>query len=77
MSAICPSSVSQASWQDGQRLILPACASIVLAVFIAMVGFGITNPDAGNTLAVRPGVPFVKGLGPILNIILAYSKTTQ
>ena len=51
-----------------------ACASIVLAVFVAMIGIGITKPDAGNVLAVRPGVPFVKGLGPVLNIILAYSQ---
>jgi hypothetical protein len=39
-----------------------------------MIGIGITKPDAGNILAVRPGIPFVKGLGPVLNIILAYSK---
>lgn len=51
-----------------------ACASIIIAVFIAMIGIGIIKPDAGNVLAVRPGVPFVKGLGPVLNIILAYSK---
>lgn len=53
---------------------MTACASIVLAVFIAMVGIGVTKPDAGHTFAARPGVPFVKGLGPVLNIILAYSK---
>lgn len=39
-----------------------------------MIGIGITKPDAGNILAVRPSVSFVKGLGPVLNIILAYSK---
>lgn len=50
-----------------------ACVSIILAVFIAMVGIGISKPDAGNVLAVRPGIPFIKGLGPVLNIILAYS----
>ncbi|UPX17007.1 uncharacterized protein EKO05_0007384 [Ascochyta rabiei] len=50
-----------------------SCASIVLAVFIAMIGIGISRPDVGNILAVRPGVPLVKGLGPVLNIVLAYT----
>lgn len=39
-----------------------------------MVAIGIQKPDVGNILAVRPDVPLVKGLGPVLNIILAYSK---
>jgi hypothetical protein len=39
-----------------------------------MIGIGITKPDAGHILAVRPDIPFVEGLGPVLNIILAYSK---
>lgn len=51
-----------------------ACASIILAVFIAMIGIGVAKADVGNVLAVRPGIPFVKGLGPVLNITLAYSK---
>ena len=76
MSAICPSSVSQVPYGKKLQLITIACASIILAVFIAMIGIGITKPDAGNIVAVRPGVPFVKGLGPVLNIILAYSQST-
>jgi hypothetical protein len=40
-----------------------------------MVAIGIQKPDVGNILAVRPDVPLVKGLGPVLNIILAYSKS--
>lgn len=40
-----------------------------------MIGIGITKPDTGNILVVRPSIPFVKGLGPVLNIILAYSKS--
>lgn len=39
-----------------------------------MIGIGITKPNAGNILAVQPGIPIVKGLGPVLNIILAYSR---
>ncbi|KAF9693535.1 hypothetical protein EKO04_008312 [Ascochyta lentis] len=50
-----------------------SCGSIILAVLIAMIGIGISKPDVGNILAVRPGVPLVKGLGPVLNIILAYT----
>lgn len=52
-----------------------ACVSIIIAVFLAMIGIGITKLDACNILAVRrPGVPFVKDLGPVLNIVLACSK---
>jgi hypothetical protein len=51
-----------------------ACLSIVFAVTAAMVAIGIQKPDVGNILVVRPNVLLVKGLGPVLNIILAYSK---
>jgi hypothetical protein len=50
-----------------------ACISIIVAVLVAMIAIGIQKPDVGNILAVRPDVPLVKGLGPVLNIILAYS----
>jgi hypothetical protein len=38
-----------------------------------MISIAIGKPDAGHIVAVRPDVPFVKGLGPVLNIVLAYS----
>jgi hypothetical protein len=38
-----------------------------------MIGIGISKPDMGSVIAVHPGIPLVKGLGPVLNIILAYS----
>ncbi|KAH3916998.1 hypothetical protein HBI56_168250 [Parastagonospora nodorum] len=50
-----------------------SCLSIIIAVTVAMVAIGIQKPDVGNILAVRPDVPLVKGLGPVLNIILAYT----
>jgi hypothetical protein len=56
-------------------LIVPACLSIVIAVTVAMIAIGIQKPDMGNILAVRPNSPLIKGMGPVLNIILAYSKS--
>jgi hypothetical protein len=50
-----------------------ACISIIVAVAVAMIAIGIQKPDMANILAVRPDVPLIKGLGPVLNIILAYS----
>jgi hypothetical protein len=56
------------------KMLIPvACISIIVAVLVAMIAIGIQKPDVGNILAVRPDVPLVKGLGPVLNIILAYS----
>jgi amino acid permease len=56
-----------------EALIQAACISIIVAVTVAMVAIGIQKPDMGNILAVRPNVPLIKGLGPVLNIVLAYS----
>ena len=39
-----------------------------------MIAIGIQKPDMGNILAIRPNIPLVKGLGPVMNIVLAYSK---
>ncbi|KAH7094684.1 transmembrane amino acid transporter protein-domain-containing protein [Paraphoma chrysanthemicola] len=50
-----------------------SCLSIIIAVLVVMIAIGIQKPDMGNVLAVRPNVPLVKGLGPVLNIILAYT----
>ncbi|KAF3007837.1 hypothetical protein E8E13_010718 [Curvularia kusanoi] len=52
---------------------LVSCVSIIAAVFIAMISIAIDKPDAGHIVAVRPDVPFVKGLAPVLNIVLAYT----
>jgi hypothetical protein len=38
-----------------------------------MIAIGIERPDAGNVVAVRPDLPLIKGIGPVMNIILAYS----
>jgi hypothetical protein len=38
-----------------------------------MIAIGIQKPDMGHIVAIRPDVPLVKGLGPVMNIILAYS----
>jgi hypothetical protein len=54
-------------------LMQTACISIIVAVAVAMIAIGIQKPDMANILAVRPDVPLIKGLGPVLNIILAYS----
>ncbi|KAF2872529.1 transmembrane amino acid transporter protein-domain-containing protein [Massariosphaeria phaeospora] len=47
--------------------------SIVVAVTIAMAAIAMAKPDAGHVFLVRPNVPLVKGLGPVMNIILAYA----
>lgn len=56
------------------RLTIIACLSIVISVLIIMVAVGVDPPDVGNVLAVRLNVPFVKGLIPVMNIVLAYGK---
>ncbi|KAJ4400918.1 hypothetical protein N0V91_008297 [Didymella pomorum] len=61
------------TYKNVSKLSILSCASIIIAVFIALIGIGITKLDAGNILAVRPSVSFVKSLGPVLNIILAYT----
>ena len=52
---------------------ITACASIIVASTVAMTAIAIQKPDVGNILAVRPGVSLVEGLGPVMNIILAYA----
>jgi amino acid permease len=50
-----------------------SCISVIVAVSVAMIAIGVSKPDMGNIVAVRPDVPLVKGLGPVMNIILAYA----
>jgi hypothetical protein len=37
-----------------------------------MIGITVQKPDLGHVLAVRPNLTLVQGLGPVMNIILAY-----
>ena len=37
-----------------------------------MIGIAIQKPDMGNVLAVRPNISVVQGLGPVMNIVLAF-----
>ncbi|KAF2256386.1 hypothetical protein BU26DRAFT_20865 [Trematosphaeria pertusa] len=50
-----------------------SCISVIVAVTVAMAAIAIEKPDIGHVLAVRPNIPLVKGLGPVMNIILAYT----
>jgi len=49
-----------------------ATLSIVIAVIVAMAGIAISRPSSGRALGVGLEIPLVKGLGPVMNIILAY-----
>lgn len=37
-----------------------------------MAGIAVEKPDMGNVQAVVPGKSLVEGLGPVMNIILAF-----
>ncbi|KAF2809538.1 amino acid transporter [Mytilinidion resinicola] len=50
-----------------------SCISVIVAVTVAMIAIGISKPDMGHIVAIRPDVPVIKGLGPVMNIILAYA----
>ncbi|KAI4628705.1 hypothetical protein J4E83_003258 [Alternaria metachromatica] len=50
-----------------------SCGSIIVAVTVTMIAISIQKPDMGNIVAVRPDVPLVKGLAPVMNIVLAYT----
>ncbi|KAF2002749.1 hypothetical protein P154DRAFT_544393 [Amniculicola lignicola CBS 123094] len=53
-------------------LSIASSLSIVVAVTVAMISIGIYKPDVGKVLAVTPGISVVQGLGPVMNIMLAY-----
>jgi hypothetical protein len=42
-----------------------------------MIAIGIQKPNMGHIVAVRPDVPLVQGLAPVMNIVLAYSTSTS
>lgn len=50
-----------------------ACSSIIIAVTTTVIAISIQKPDTGNIVAVRPDVTLVKGLAPVMNIVLAFS----
>ncbi|KAI1572786.1 PotE Amino acid transporter [Pyrenophora tritici-repentis] len=50
-----------------------SCASVIVGVTITIIAIGIQKPNMGNIVAVRPDVPLVLGLAPVMNIVLAYS----
>jgi hypothetical protein len=40
-----------------------------------MIAISIQKPNMGHIVAVRPNVPLVQGLAPVMNIVLAYSTS--
>lgn len=48
------------------ELIFVACASIMVAMFVAVIGVAISRPDMGNIEVVRAGILLFKGFGPVL-----------
>jgi amino acid permease len=52
---------------------IASCISIILAVTVAMAAIAKEAAAPGHVLAVRPDLPLVKGLGPVMNIVLAYA----
>ncbi|EOA85753.1 hypothetical protein ACJQWK_03472 [Exserohilum turcicum] len=50
-----------------------SCASIIVGVTVTMIAIAIQKPDMNNMVVVRPDVPLVKGLAPVMNIVLAYT----
>lgn len=47
---------------------------MIIAVTTAMIGVAIKKPDMGHAMTVGVNIPLVKGLGPVMNIVLAYGK---
>jgi hypothetical protein len=45
---------------------------MISGVVVAMVFIVIEKPDMGNVFIISPDVPLVKGICPVMNIILAY-----
>ncbi|USP76598.1 hypothetical protein yc1106_03872 [Curvularia clavata] len=50
-----------------------SCLSVIIGVTITMGAIGIQKPDMNHMVAIRPNVPLDKGLGPVMNIVLAYT----
>jgi hypothetical protein len=42
-----------------------------------MIGVAIKKPDMGHALTVGVDIPLVKGLGPVMNIVLAYGMSSS
>ncbi|PVH91010.1 hypothetical protein DM02DRAFT_546652 [Periconia macrospinosa] len=50
-----------------------SCLSILVAVIISMIAIAIRKEDMGNVVAIQSNVSLLKGLGPVMNIVLAYA----
>ncbi|EUC33618.1 hypothetical protein COCCADRAFT_4838 [Bipolaris zeicola 26-R-13] len=50
-----------------------SCVSVIVGVTITMIAISIQKPDMNHMVAIRPDVPLVKGLAPVMNIVLAYT----
>lgn len=50
-----------------------SCGSIIIASIVAMTAIAIQKPGMGKIEAVRSGVALVQGLGPVMNVVLAYA----
>ncbi|KAF2710640.1 hypothetical protein K504DRAFT_377543 [Pleomassaria siparia CBS 279.74] len=50
-----------------------SCISVIVAVTVAMAAIAVSKPDMGHSYAVGPNLPVVKGLGPVMNIVLAFT----
>ncbi|KKY14514.1 putative neutral amino acid permease [Diplodia seriata] len=50
-----------------------SCISILICVTLAMIGIGITKPNAGAVVAVNAATDLQSGVLAFLNIILAYA----
>lgn len=55
-----------------QNLRIEARVLVIVAVLAALVGIAVDKPDMGNIVAVRPNPTVIQGLGPVMNIVLAY-----
>ncbi|KAF2456779.1 amino acid transporter [Lineolata rhizophorae] len=50
-----------------------SCASVAIAVLVAMVGVGIMRPGVGTEAVVQQGIPIVEVVNSILNIAVSYA----
>ncbi|KAF2178130.1 amino acid transporter [Zopfia rhizophila CBS 207.26] len=55
-------------------LSISSCISVIGTVVVALITIGIAKPDIDHVTTVRHDISLVKGLGPVMNIILAYGK---
>ncbi|ORY12242.1 transmembrane amino acid transporter protein-domain-containing protein, partial [Clohesyomyces aquaticus] len=71
--AICFSLTLQRTLKAVSYYSIFSCGSAIVAVTDAMIAIGVAKPDMGRVVAVHNGLPPVKGVGPAMNICLAYA----